>query len=247
MGKASFLPGLLLRFRPSHYDVTVTCAYPFTNWALRRPAFGRRPKHVFVTQNGDWAAYSDDAEYRLFDCDGLVCTNPDYLDRNSERYRAVFIPNGVDITRFRPGKADRASFGLPPSAPIVLMVSALIPSKNVGEGVTAVAAVANAVLVVAGDGPQRAEIQDLAHRLLADRFINLTVSADRMPDLYRAADVFLHLSIDESFGNVFLEAMATGLPVVAYEYDRTVGSSETMPFSPTGAIRPVYRLNLNWR
>ena len=42
-----------------------------------------------------------------------------------------------------------------------------------------------------------------------------------MPDLYRASDVFLHLSVDESFGNVFLEAMATGLPVVAYESDRT--------------------------
>jgi glycosyltransferase involved in cell wall biosynthesis len=42
-----------------------------------------------------------------------------------------------------------------------------------------------------------------------------------MPDLYRAADVFLHLSVDESFGNVFLEAMASGLPVVAYESDRT--------------------------
>lgn len=219
--EASFLPGLLLRFRPSDYDVTVTCAYPFTNWALRRLTFGHRPKHVFVTQNGDWAAWSDDAEFRLFDCDGLVCTNPDYLERNSERYRSVLIPNGVDTGRFRPGKANRAAFGLPPGAPIVLMVSALIASKNVGDGVAAVAAIPDAVLVVAGDGPQRAEIHDLAHRLLPDRFINLSVSADRMPDLYRAADVFLHLSVNESFGNVFLEAMATGLPVVAYDYDRT--------------------------
>ena len=219
--EASFLPGLIMRFRPSDYDVTVTCAYPFTNWALRRPTFGHRPKHVFVTQNGDWAARSDDAEFRLFDCDGLVCTNPDYLEHNRERYRAVLIPNGVDISRFRPGEADRAAFGLPPDAPIVLMVSALIASKNVREGVAAVAALPDAVLVVAGDGPLRAEIHDLARQLLPDRFINLTVSADRMPDLYRAADVFMHLSVDESFGNVFLEAMASGLPVVAYESDRT--------------------------
>ena len=219
--EATFLPGLLLRFKPSAYDVTVTCAYPFTNWALRRPTFGHRPKHVFVTQNGDWAAFSDKSEYRLFDCDGLVCTNPDYLDRNRERYRATLIPNGVDLGRFRPGEADRAAFGLPSDAPIVLMVSALIASKNVREGVAAVAAIPNAVLVVAGDGPQRDEIHDLARQLLPDRFINLTVSADRMPDLYRASDVFLHLSVDESFGNVFIEAMATGLPVVAYESDRT--------------------------
>ena len=219
--EASFLPGLLMRFRPADYDVTVTCAYPFTNWGLRRPTLGRRPKHVFVTQNGDWAAWSDDAEFRLFGCDGLVCTNPDYLKRNRERYRAALIPNGVDTSRFRPGEADRAAFGLPAGAPIVLMVSALIASKNVREGVAAVATHPDAVLVVAGDGPLRTEIHELASRLLPDRYVNLTVSADRMPDLYRAADVFLHLSVDESFGNVFLEAMASGLPVVAFESDRT--------------------------
>ena len=219
--EAPFLPGLLMRYRPSDYDVTVTCAYPFTNWALRRPSFGRRPKHVFVTQNGDWAAWSNDSEYRLFDCDGLVCTNPDYLERNRNKYRAVLIPNGVDVNRFRPGEADRAALGLPPGAPIILMVSALIASKNVCEGIDAVAALPDAILVVAGDGPQRAEIYHHAKQRLPGRFINLTVTADRMPDLYRASDVFLHLSVDESFGNVFLEAMATGLPVVAYESDRT--------------------------
>lgn len=219
--EASFVPGLLRRFKPSDYDVTMTCAYPFTNWALRRLAVGHRPRHVFVTQNGDWAAFSDNSEYRLFDCDGLVCTNPDYLERNRERYRAVLIPNGVDTRRFRSGAADRGAFGLPSGVPIVLMVSALIASKNVREGIAAVAALPDAVLVVAGDGPLRAEIDALAGRLLPDRFINLTVSADRMPDLYRAADVFMHLSVDESFGNVFVEAMASGLPVVAFESDRT--------------------------
>src|SRR5258708_705528 len=33
----TFLPGFLCRFRPTEYDVTLTCSYPFTNWALRRP------------------------------------------------------------------------------------------------------------------------------------------------------------------------------------------------------------------
>lgn len=219
--EATFLPGLLRTFKPAQYDITMTCAYPFTNWGLRRPSFGPRPKHVFVTQNGDWAAWSDDAEFRFFDCDGLVCTNPDYVDRNRDKYRAVLIPNGVDTTRFKPGTSDRTSFDLPPDVPIILMVSALIASKNVREGIEAVARLPDAVLVVAGDGPLRTEIHDLARTLLPGRFINLTVTADRMPDLYRAADAFLHLSVDESFGNVFLEAMATGLPVVAYEYERT--------------------------
>ena len=86
----TFLPELLLRFSPSSYDITVTCSYPFTSWALRRPTWpARRPRHVFVTQNGDWPAYIRQSterqyEYRFFDCDGLVCINPDYYERNKE-------------------------------------------------------------------------------------------------------------------------------------------------------------------
>src|SRR5262245_60982142 len=39
-------------------DVTVTCGYPYTNWALRTaPPWRRRPPHVFLTQHGDWAAH----------------------------------------------------------------------------------------------------------------------------------------------------------------------------------------------
>jgi glycosyltransferase involved in cell wall biosynthesis len=53
------------------------------------------------------------------------------------------------------------------------------------------------------------------------RFRQIQVSPEKMPDLYRAADVFLHLSKDESFGNVYVEAMACGLPVVAYDLPRT--------------------------
>jgi glycosyltransferase involved in cell wall biosynthesis len=39
-----------------------------------------------------------------------------------------------------------------------------------------------------------------------------------MPDLYRSADVFLHPTFYESFGNVYVEAMAVGLPVVVHDY-----------------------------
>ena len=50
-----------------------------------------------------------------------------------------------------------------------------------------------------------------------------------MPSVYQSADVFLHLSMEESFGNVFLEAMACGLPVVAHDSHRVrwiVGNDE---------------------
>ena len=226
----TFAPGLLFRYRPSLYDVTVTCSYPFTNWILRRPVLsGSRPYHVFVTQNGDWPAYARNSEYRFFGCDGLVCTNPDFYERNKSRWRCQLIPNGVDCVRFQPGPSERTELGLPADRLVVLMVSALIPSKRVEIGIEAVRKLPNAHLVVAGDGPQRQALDDLAARILPERFTRLSLAADKMPILYRSADVFLHLSRDEPFGNVFVEAMACGLPVVAHDSPRTrwiVGDDE---------------------
>lgn len=220
--EASFVPGVLARYRPADYDIAATCAFPFTHWALRRPAFGkRRPRHVFITQNGDWPAYSNASEFRFFGCDGLVCTNPDYFERNQDRYKCALIPNGADLEAFSPGPAERARFGLPEKGPVILMVSALIPSKNVAEGIAAVSRLPDATLVVAGDGPLRDEMAKLAAEVLPGRYRQLTVPAADMPALYRSADAFIHLSTDESFGNVFVEAMATGLPVVAYDTPRT--------------------------
>jgi glycosyltransferase involved in cell wall biosynthesis len=155
-----------------------------------------------------------------FACDGLVCTNPDYYERNRARYRCALIPNGVDLDRFAPGPDERSRFNLP-EGPLVLMVSALIASKNVAEGIAAVARIPDATLVVAGDGPLRSEIQELADNLLPGRYRRLTVPVTDMPALYRSADAFMHLSVDESFGNVFVEALASGLPVVAYDTPRT--------------------------
>jgi glycosyltransferase involved in cell wall biosynthesis len=97
------------------------------------------------------------------------------------------------------------------------MVSALITSKRVEAGIEAVSKIPDAHLVVAGDGPLRQTIEADAARLLPGRFTRLSVSPGNMPALYRSADVFLHLSMNESSSLAFLEAMACGLPVVAHE------------------------------
>lgn len=219
--EASFVPGLLKAYRPEDHDVTLTCAYPWTNWALRRPAGGGRPPHVFVTQNGDWPAYSNGSEFRWFDCEGLICTNPDYFERNREKFRSELIPNGVDTSRFTPGPSERDRFGLPETGRVVLMVSAFIASKYIDRAIEAVRFLTDVTLVVAGDGPLRDELGRLAEKQIPGRYRQLTVPASDMPALYRSADVFLHLSRDESFGNVFVEAMACGVPVVAYDLPRT--------------------------
>lgn len=216
---ATFAAGLLREPSLEGFDATITCSYPFTHWALRRA--GRSgPAHIFVTQNGDWPAYSDSSEYRLFHCDGLVCTNPDYLARNQARWRTTLIPNGVNLDTFARGVPSRQRFGLPEDGPIILMVSAFIPSKRVLEGIRAVAALEGAFLVVAGDGPLRDEARILAQNILPGRYAQLSLTSDEMPSLYHSADVFLHMSLLESFGNVFLEAWASGLPIVGHDTAR---------------------------
>src|SRR5208283_3772169 len=95
----TFAPELIWNYNPKHYDITLTCSYPFTNWILRRPGIsGPRPPHVFVTQNGEWPALASrspgsKSEYRFFGCDGLVCINPDFFERNKEYWNCRLIPN----------------------------------------------------------------------------------------------------------------------------------------------------------
>ncbi|WP_296722791.1 glycosyltransferase family 4 protein [Erythrobacter sp.] len=216
---ATFALAMMRVYRPENYDFVVTCSFPFTHWALRRRT-KRAPLQIFVTQNGDWPAFSNDGEFRTFRCDGLVCTNPDYYERNKQVRNCALIPNGIDLHKFAPGKSERERLGLPLDQPIVLMVSAMIESKRVLDGIRAVAELDDAVLVVAGDGPLRGEAEALARKLLPDRFIRVSLSASDMPALYRSSDVFLHMSMLESFGNVFLEAWACGLPIVAQESER---------------------------
>jgi glycosyltransferase involved in cell wall biosynthesis len=229
---ATFAFNLRRAYRPADFDVTVTCNFPFTHWVLRRSGgAAAAPLHLFVTQNGDWPAVSDGAEFRYFSCDGLVCTNPDYQQRNCERWRTTLIPNGIDPARFAGVKGDRPAFGLPENVPVVLMVSALIESKRVLDGMRAVAALDGVHLAVAGDGPLRGEVEALAAEILPGRFTRLTLPSDRMPALYRSVDAFLHMSLQESFGNVFVEAMAAGLPIVGHDSDRLrwiVGERETL-------------------
>ena len=132
----SFMPGLLKAFRPAAFDATMTCGFPIENIALRRPSLRRqRPPHIFVTQNGDWPAQLRTKESRLFSCDGLVCTNPVYFERNRDRWTSALIPNGVDVSRFSPGPQARQRLGLPLDQPIVLMVSALIASKRIEQAI----------------------------------------------------------------------------------------------------------------
>jgi glycosyltransferase involved in cell wall biosynthesis len=129
------------------------------------------------------------------------------------------IPNGVDLSRFSP---TGARLELPLKPPVVLCVASLNRNnhKRIQLALQAVAKLEAVSLLVCGDGPDREYFQALGHQLLgADRCIFQAFPFDRMPDVYRSADVFTLPSINEPFGRVYLEAMASGLPVVAPDDD----------------------------
>lgn len=214
------------RFRPSRYDIVIACSYPWISWIVRGTSFGRRPKFVFVTQNGDWPVRAGNREYRFFGCDGLVCVSPEHQARCGSRYPSTVIGNGVDIDRFRPAlePADRRLSAeietcLPATAEtgkIVLVCAALTTEKRVDAAIRSVAACPGAFLLVVGDGPLKAELTDLAQDLLPDRHhFAGSLPADQMPAVYRRADALLHMNVHEPFGIVYLEAAATALPIVA--------------------------------
>lgn len=214
--EATFIRSVRRHYDPAAYDLTVACSFPYSNLFLTRWGRRPRPRHVFVTQNSDHPAVHDNNETRFFRCDGLVCTNPDYYDRNVARWNTVLIPNGVDPDRFSPGDGDRAHFDLPPDAPIALMVSAMIGEKRVAEGVVAAASVPGLHLVVCGDGPERRRIRELADTEMPGRFHTRRVPRADMPRMYRSADVFLHMSKNEPSANAYIEALSSGLPIVTH-------------------------------
>lgn len=135
--------------------------------------------------------------------------------------RVGVLSRGVDTEQFAPAhrsEALRAGWGASPDAPVVLHVGRLAVEKNYPLVFRAFAAVraANprAVLVVVGDGPLRPVLQRQHPEAIFTGFI----SRDDLARVYASADLYLHASETETFGNVLTEAMASGLAVVGYDY-----------------------------
>jgi glycosyltransferase involved in cell wall biosynthesis len=135
------------------------------------------------------------------------------------------VPNFIDMRKFPPGDraAARREWNLPPDSLIFLCVAAIKKThKRIDYLVREFhqflqASGADARLVVAGARePETDEVLALGRDLLGDRVTFLeNVPRSRMLSLYQASDVFVLTSLHEMFGNVFLEAMSTGLPVIA--------------------------------
>lgn len=160
----------------------------------------------------------------------------------------AMLSPGVDSARFRPeadGGAWRERLGIG-DAPLVLCVGRIVPRKGqdvlVRTFAAVRAAVPDAVLVLAGDGPSRSKVEASATGSAARDAIRFTgeVTEEDLPGLYAAADVFAMpcrsrwggLEV-EGFGIVFLEAAAAGVPSVA---GRSGGAAEAVIDGETGIV-----------
>jgi phosphatidylinositol alpha-1,6-mannosyltransferase len=145
--------------------------------------------------------------------------------------RMAPLAPGVDVDIFRAGAGGaeiRARHGIPADAPVVVCVSRLVPRKGQDVLVEAMPAIRERVpdarLLIVGGGPHRSAIEAAVARLDLGDVVTLTGSVPwtELPMHYDAGNVFAmpartrHRGLDvEGLGIVYLEASATGLPVVA--------------------------------
>ncbi len=186
----------------------------------------------------------------LRNADNVICATEQERALLRQLYGALdekvsVIPLGVDLERFRPGekKAARASLGLQDER-IILFVGRIEPLKGVDILINAAALLESdvecSVLIVGGDesSHQRIEeLRDLArHNGIEHRvaFIG-AVDHETLPLYYNAADICVVPSHYESFGLVAVEAMASGVPVVA---SRVGGLAGTVKDGETGYLIP---------
>lgn len=159
------------------------------------------------------------------------------------------IGNGSDPARFRPAiSADgererlRAQIGMPPERPVVLMVGRLVAEKGYPELLAAMRDVDAELWIVGGrlasdhagavDGALAAALADPVRK---GRIRALGYRQD-VPDLMRAADIFVLPSHREGMPRSIIEAMLSGLPVVATDIR---GSREEVVDGKTGLLVPV--------
>lgn len=133
--------------------------------------------------------------------------------------RVVVVGSAHDAQRFVPAStgeraAARASLSLRPATPVVAVLSALSPEKRLADAIAAVSAVPDAVLLLAGDGPERRALEAAVPAEAAGRVRFLGHVEDVVPVLH-AADVGLLTSSTEGVPGALVQAGLCGLPVVA--------------------------------
>ena len=170
---------------------------------------------------------------------GCTMVPTDALQRDLERLgfrRLVVVTRGVDARLFSPARRSaslRAQWGVNEHDLVVACVGRLAAEKNLSVLVNAFEAVVaeqpRARLLLVGDGPMKGHLQALCPRAI---FAGQRTGED-LAAHYASADLFVFPSLTETFGNVTTEAMASGLPVVAFD---CAGAAQLIESGHNGAL-----------
>jgi glycosyltransferase involved in cell wall biosynthesis len=165
----------------------------------------------------------------------------DALLASGHRNNIRLWPRGVDAARFHPDKrsmAWRARHGIGPEEVVVLQVSRLVREKRIDTLSDTMRGLRNAGVahkcLIVGDGPDRHALE----KLLPDAVFTGFLDGEDLDRAYASSDVFVFPSDTESFGNVTLEAMASGLPCVCAD---ATGSRSLVIDGSTGFLAGIGR------
>jgi glycosyltransferase involved in cell wall biosynthesis len=227
-------------------------------WIFAANVYGRlaaRRARVPVVITSEMAADVWKSRWQLA-IDRRLAAGTDAVVGNSQAvvdfYRGVGIPSdrllridsGIARASAVPGEAEasavRAALGVSRQAPVVLFAGRLAPQKAVDDLLRALDLLQHVrpdvVTWIAGDGPERSRLEDLARAFrLGDR-VRFLGHRDDVPSLLAAADVLVLPSRFEGLPNVVLEAMQAGKPVVA---TAAPGTAELVVDGETGRLVPL--------
>jgi glycosyltransferase involved in cell wall biosynthesis len=226
----TFARGLSRHLKQGRFDL-VHMADPALAWIIQRARPGGSRRVIYkdgLLLGASWC--------KRFDCVQLLAP-PSLEEARAKRVCTdnwFVIPHLVDVQKFTPAtsresiRAKLLGSEVRAETPVVVAVGDLSPGSNkrldwiVKE--LARHPTNDAHLLVAGHS-SKADCDSFVSQskgLIGDRIQVITnLTAGQMPEVYQAGDIFVHAALREPFGIVFLEAMASGLPVIAHRFPVT--------------------------
>ncbi len=202
-------------------------------WMNRATRLMPQGPYQFVARLG---GYYDLKYYRR--CDHLIGNTPDIVDylikEGWPAERAHYVPNFVNANNAEP--VSRSVHSTPDEAPLLLTMGRLHKNKAFDVLLKALPGIPDAILWIAGEGPERENLEKLAQKLDIQDRVRFLGWQQNINALIKTCDVYVCPSRHEPLGNVVIEAWAGNRPVVAAS---SQGPSQLIEDGVTGLLTPV--------